>query len=691
MKSPEKKKPVLRETKLVEAIRKKFGASTALIPNETDTVSKVTGYIPTGLDVLDHYVLGGGGLPEGKISEVFADEGLGKAQPLDAHVLTPTGFTSIGELAIGDSIIGVDGCTQHVVGVYPRGRRTVFRVETSDGGATECCAEHLWSVRTPNDVARGTSRVLTTEAMIGLGLRESHGAWEAWRFKIPTVAPVHYEEPVKLPLHPYLLGALLGDGGLTSASLVFTKPEMDVLDRVEALLPTTDKAVRFGGDSLRVVKRTPGSAPSETARIIRELGLAVTGEKKFVPDVYLRASPENRLELLRGLFDTDGSVTPAGGVDFAVTSFALTRAVVELVRGLGGLASEVVAKEAGCFYKGKWSVGATAYRTHVQFGDALVPVASRKHLTRWRAKAWPAHRSIVAITPVGEKECVCIRVSSPEQLYVSDDYIVTHNSSLAYTAIAAAQRADASTVLWDPELTFDDQRAATLGVDLSRLVYEQPAHLEELIEMVKLTLRTHDGKVPFLGVWDSIASTNTKQGLSMEAGKSRVGDVPLLLSNELKKILLLLHKKRAHLLMVNQTRQKIGVIFGSNITTPGGNAPKFYAWQRLWLMGGKAVKIVRPGGKKEHVGKIVSVAAAKNKTVPPWRRARLLFRYSSGYSNEWSTIQHAIEMGVMKSDVERNRAGYLQACEKLGWLPAPEELEARGEEVLEPDEDEDDS
>src|SRR3954467_9961867 len=135
----------------------------------------------------------------------------GRAQPLDRQVLTPSGFKPIGSLSVGDLVIGSDGLPTPVIGVYPQGRREVFRVSAQDGASTVCCAEHLWFVTTPDDRRHGKDgRVLQTQEMIGR-LRRHH----RHRFELPLAQPVEMERQDHL-LDPYALGLLLGDGCITT-------------------------------------------------------------------------------------------------------------------------------------------------------------------------------------------------------------------------------------------------------------------------------------------------------------------------------------------------------------------------------------------------------------------------------------------------------------------------------------------
>ncbi len=135
----------------------------------------------------------------------------GRAQPVSTKVLTPKGFRPIGELKLGDFVIGSDGCPTQVLGVYPQGFKEIYRVSSQDGSSTLASGDHLWSVYTRADRRRGKlPRVLQTKQMIG-NLRAAH----YHRFELPLLsAPVSFESrPV--PLDPYALGLLLGDGCLT--------------------------------------------------------------------------------------------------------------------------------------------------------------------------------------------------------------------------------------------------------------------------------------------------------------------------------------------------------------------------------------------------------------------------------------------------------------------------------------------
>ena len=169
----------------------------------------------------------------------------GRSQPLASGVLTPSGFRPIGSLRVGDLVIGSSGQPTPVIGVYPQGRREVFRLRTQDGASTLCCAEHLWQVCTPSDRRRGKpGRVLETQEMIGR-LRSAH----QHRFELPLVSAPAQLPAREVPIDPYALGLLLGDGCLTAA----TTPATFATDDVE-------------GHARRRYRRQPGDRRASPAR-----------------------------------------------------------------------------------------------------------------------------------------------------------------------------------------------------------------------------------------------------------------------------------------------------------------------------------------------------------------------------------------------------------------------------------------
>jgi phosphate starvation-inducible protein PhoH and related proteins len=360
----------------------------------------------------------------------------GRAQPLDAQVLTPDGFRAIGSLRVGDLVTGSDGLPTAVIGTYPQGVKAVYRVTTQDGASTMACGEHLWTVRTRDDARRGRTRVVQTSDMIGR-LRAGY----VHRFELPMVAPVEFV-PQPVPIDPYCLGLLLGDG-CTSTT---TTPSYCTADRelAERLATGLDRiALVPKGEYNYVLRHIDGGrggaiVVNPVTAAIRQLGLAGhTSATKFVPREYLLNSGDVRLAVLQGLLDTDGGPVLQVGrrarVQYTTTSPRLRDDVIYLVRSLGGIAywrtRAAEGRKPG--FAGGREIGYRhdGYVVDIRLPEGVPPFRLTRKRDRYAST--PVSRPmryVHDITPVGEMETVCIQVAAEDSLYVTDDFLVTHNT-----------------------------------------------------------------------------------------------------------------------------------------------------------------------------------------------------------------------------------------------------------------------
>ena len=362
----------------------------------------------------------------------------GRAQPLFSKVLTPLGFRPIGTFAVGDFVIGSNGRPTEVVGVYAQGRKDVYRVQTQDGASTLACGEHLWTVTTRADRRRGKPpRVLETRAMVGQ-LRAAH----YHRFELPLVSsPVEFP-PRDVPMDPYALGLLLGDGCITTATTPsFTTADPELALALQATLPNTD--VFRKADLDYVLRRKGGGrggviVANPVTAVLRVLKLAGTRSgTKFVPDEYVYNSSEVRLGLLQGLLDTDGGPVTQDArtcrIQYVTTSPRLKEDVLFLVRSLGGVAywrtRHLAGRAPGRARGRSIYYRADAYVIDIRLPQGVAPFRlARKREAYDRTGGGRPMRFIDSIEPAGQEETVCIRVAAEDSLYVTDDFLLTHNS-----------------------------------------------------------------------------------------------------------------------------------------------------------------------------------------------------------------------------------------------------------------------
>lgn len=406
--------------------------------------------IPSGLLDLDNLTAGFHG---GELTILAARPSVGKAQPLESLVLTPNGFVKMGSLSVGDLIVGSDGLPHKVTGIYPQGILPVFQVSFSDGAKTECCDDHLWFTRSRSESRRGLSGSVKNLKEIRESLTVENGS--RTNHHIPLVAPVELDGTSDLPLDPWVLGAYLGDGCCSEGgSVLLTNREQDVVAKFNKQLPLSDVlSDSVDGLSHRVRRSSRTNKPSDTKTILESLSLVCKDcYNKFVPSAYKYGPREIRLEVLRGILDTDGFVENRG-VEISTSSKMMRDDITFLVRSLGGLVT--VNEHIPTFtVDGVKKLGAIAYRMYLWFSNGIVPVSSAKHLAKWKHDKAIRRtlRGIADVKFVGEKECQCITVDSPDRLYVTDDFILTHNSALAMQIARAAATDGFPTLVFSLEM-----------------------------------------------------------------------------------------------------------------------------------------------------------------------------------------------------------------------------------------------
>lgn len=350
----------------------------------------------------------------------------GKAVPLDTPIPTPAGWTTMGALRVGESVFARDGRPCVVTfATPPQHGRQVFRVRFDDGGEALADAEHLWIAKRCWHGRVSPWRVVSTAEMRAC-LRQ--GGFHVWR--IPLAEPAQFPEAL-LPVHPYVLGAWLGDGDSAQPVLTFSEKDRAIYERCIALeggdcLPRVDPRTGvWRGNVGGFRDRTRNKEPERLRERLRRLG--VLGAK-HIPTAYLAGSVEQRMELLRGLLDTDGSVSGRNPrVEFTSTSEVLALGVLELVRSLGFKATLL----RGRARLGGRDVG-PKFRVCFTAGTRPVFWLPRKlALLRPASRVGRAtYRSVVAIEEVASVPVRCIRVDSLDSSYLMGrDYTVTHNTT----------------------------------------------------------------------------------------------------------------------------------------------------------------------------------------------------------------------------------------------------------------------
>lgn len=354
--------------------------------------------------------------------------GGGKAAPLDEPVLTPFGFRKMGDIKVGDLVTGADGKAERVIQIHPQGEMDVYCIKFIDGAETRCTAQHLWLSKEAHKSSKsdtrelGNWRVRDTKTLIEM-LKKGKN------ILIPMTKPVTYTVGrYGGKIKPYTLGVLLGDGCLSGSSITVTKNDDEIFENIS----------RDGYDIAPV--KTKNHAKTyifhnfkEERRYLSLHKLRCTAKGKYIPKGYKYAPPEYRLALIQGLMDTDGYADNRGHCEYCTISPRLAKDMQELIWSIGGKAT-IREKIPTCtFPDGTKKACDKAYVVYIQTGDNAQLFRLNRKKNRCQGKKFNGGysemlRRIVSIEPCGKEVCQCITVDSPDGLYVTKDYIVTHNS-----------------------------------------------------------------------------------------------------------------------------------------------------------------------------------------------------------------------------------------------------------------------
>ena len=340
----------------------------------------------------------------------------GKALRHGEPILTTNGWKNIEDMQVGDEIFDGLGNITNVVGVFPQGKRKIYRFTFDDETFIDADEEHLWVTiirKSGKKGKKGDKRILTTKQMIG---EQGNVPKTGLRWRIPA-SPVLNIEKVDVTIDPYTLGAILGDGHITSSgSVSITTADEELLDFIKCSQIT--KLANKYGYGLRGLSEN-----------IRQYVLE--GKKfddKFVPTEYLFNDSSVRLSVLQGLMDTDGWIERDGCCYIATGSKQLSEDIAFLVRSLGGQA-KIKYKEK-TFYNSK---NGTRIECSPSYKVVVImqtnPFKLSRKAKKWRKKYRTSFdRYVYSIEEIGEYDATCIRVASEDHTFITKNHIVTHNS-----------------------------------------------------------------------------------------------------------------------------------------------------------------------------------------------------------------------------------------------------------------------
>lgn len=375
--------------------------------------------IPTDIPFLDYLLKG---FQRETLTTLIAPTGQGKAMPLDTPILTPQGFIPLRDVHAGTVIYDESGNETTVIKEFYQGFKRVYRITFNDGASVDCCEDHLWKFNTRDNLKRGKTnwKVKSLKQILnGYKVISNDGSRN---IRMPVNACVNFKDS-ELPLPAYLMGCLLGDGGFSQPQITFTNVEEDIIKRVCELVKPYGEFVQHKNSIQWYFKG--GTETNFFREYIRGTFQWCKSEEKFVPHEYLISSVENRISLIQGLIDTDGSINCKGQISFSSKSRRLVEDLQFLIRSVGSKTSMHVNERP--------NKGVEYTLTILDLTDRFF--SSVKHKAKYasrivsRKKHHYGFHRVVSIEKLDVfREMKCIMVDSPLHTFICKDFIVTHNT-----------------------------------------------------------------------------------------------------------------------------------------------------------------------------------------------------------------------------------------------------------------------
>lgn len=297
---------------------------------------------------------------------LYMPTGTGKAQPLDAPIKIPGGWTTMGEVKLGDTITAWDGEPTVVNGVFPQGLKDIYRITFSDGRTAECCEDHLWFIH--GDYCNGRySEVINTKQL--LRIKET----TTDKLYIPLIKPKQSKD-IELPSDPYILGV--------------------------------------------------------------NLVISESSDDNIIPRIYFNSSLTQRLSILQGILDTDGRLNDDGSISFHSENLKIAKTVQELVRSIGGIA-KIITNKIWFHYSCKLKSDKLTFNVKIRYSKPSILFRKRIIDNYFDQYSTNLKLRVEKIEKIGKKEAQCISIDHPDKLYVTNDYVVTHNT---VTGLSAASK-----------------------------------------------------------------------------------------------------------------------------------------------------------------------------------------------------------------------------------------------------------
>lgn len=386
-----------------------------------------------------------------KLLTVCGMGGLGKCIDVDTLIASPNGYIRAGDIKVGDKVFTPKNTVANVVDVYPQNElKECYEITLSDGRSVVADEEQLFNVKI-NHLGRDSNYGKFKNVPLSEIIEEfnnqknqliAEGKWDVPNpkrthiyFNVPEAIEYEHKD---VSIDPYFLGLLIGDGGITTG-VGFSNNDQNTLDWIRTHLSENYEGYslkyRSGVDySISREDYNPkGKTREENRNVIKsklsDLGLlGRNSHTKFIPEIYKFNDIETRMELLRGLMDTDGYIAGSGNTSYTTVSQQLALDFIELVRSLGASAKMI---EHSVKYKDSFrKCFEVRFVLPFKMGSVVKNNALKveRYNKRLSGKEFFKKLTVADIKPVGLRETICFRIDDPDHLFLTSDYMIVHNT-----------------------------------------------------------------------------------------------------------------------------------------------------------------------------------------------------------------------------------------------------------------------
>jgi len=603
--------------KIIKEVSKQYGDGIAINASELLDEEKHVIPLSPALNLGLH-----GGIPEGSWVTCSGHPKSGKEQPISAIVYTPNGPKTIGELIVGEYVCTPDGKSAKVLAIYPQGIKDVYRVNFSDGTYAECGADHLWAIKT-KDQKEFVVRQLK-DFMDNIYYKSG----KTPKYSIPLTAPVSFNRTTK-EISSYVMGLFIGAGVFGKKTYVKIENNFDVEGefQVEDL-----QYLKWNGENNTINAINPNP--------FVKLGLNnISNNKKFIPPKYLYDDAYSRVRLLNGILKVAGHLTKNKSLTITVSSQRLAKDLVTLVQSLGGLGN---------------------YSVHMNKLSNKYVCILQLDILRKRERKF--ERKIESIKNVRKEESVCITVDTPEGLYLTNNFVVTHNTLTSLSFAAQCQKPENGgrhVYYLNIEGRLKSMNLKGIqGLDLSKMtVYrstqEKILTAKDYLNLAFKAINTHPGSLIII---DSVSALCDEKEMDEGIGYENRGAGNKLFAGFCRQAANIVPVQNCIVWAIMHLAQSQGM-FGGFIEK-GSKALQYQADVQMRVKYDKAWN-VGVEGKEKQIGQQVHWLIESCALGSPGMEVDSYIRYGVGIDNTYEAINLGCQLGLI------NKAGAWMTLEYM--------------------------